>query len=706
MGVLDARYRLRGEVNPSQDIVIIGITQRCLNQLGKFPWPRTYHAELIDFLKKAGAKVVVMDIFFSQPDQDPLIDQRFAESIKNAGNCILPVFMPHRISKQASDDNFIHVDNLVESMPDFVSGALSQGHINVIPDADGIYRKAPLAIKYDERLFFSLGIEAVIKFLDISPNEIFLGKDFARLRSKQIPLEDSRFIYINFSDVETRAPRFAFSDVVKGLVPANNFKGKLVFVGQTTQGLPNADILQTPFKEKYGITVQANIANTVLSDFYFKRAPKYKACIVIFLLCFLSCLVMVCIRTWSSTVLTIAGFLTLCAVSIHSFVSKGVIVDFVPLSLAIISGFTGGVLYRIRFADRMVKTKELELDSILQAGIVTADGLKTNKAAEVIIGTLVSSIGVKGLLLRWKNQKTNTYDKKFVYGSAQMFLKEGLAEKEEKLAKDTIRTRKAVLVKNTKKDPHSIICAPLLLKGDVVGVITIFDKLIPGQPQEIDFEEDDLKLLLILAQQTAISLENARLFEEVNELFLSSIKSLAETIDAKDPYTHGHVERVTKAAMAIAAEMGLSDEQKKEIEIGAILHDIGKIGVKDAVLSKPSQLTPEEKEMFDQHPDIGSKIMGPIQQLENMIPIIRHHHESFDGNGYPDKLKGEEIPSGARIIAVADTFDAMTSDRPYRKALPESAARQEINKLSGKQFDPKVVDAFNKAYAKGKIQKA
>jgi putative nucleotidyltransferase with HDIG domain len=267
------------------------------------------------------------------------------------------------------------------------------------------------------------------------------------------------------------------------------------------------------------------------------------------------------------------------------------------------------------------------------------------------------------------------------------------------------------LIEDVKKDPlftasakeelHSVICAPLELNSQIVGTLSLFDKSVAGQPQEAHFDKGDLKLFLILTQQTAISLENARLFEEVNDLFLSSIKSLAQTIDAKDPYTHGHSQRVTDIALAIVEQMGFNDEQKKQIMVAAILHDIGKIGIKDAVLSKPNQLTKEEKAIFDQHPHVGSKIMSHIDQLENIIPIIRHHHESYNGNGYPDKLKAKQIPLGARIIAIADTFDAMTSDRPYRKAISPEAAKEEITKLSGIQFDPEVVEAFNRAYSKG-----
>ena len=712
---IDARYRLRGEAFPSSDIVIVGITQRCLNQLGKFPWPRSYHADIIDFLKKSGAKVIAMDIFFAQPSDDPTADQRLADAIKNAGNVILPVFMPNRISNLGAGDNFIRVDNLVGCMPLFVEASMAEAHINMIADADGIYRKAPVAIRYSENIFFALGIEAAIRFLGVLPGQIGLEEDYFILDKKRIPLERQKFFYINYSAIETRTNRFAYSDVLKGLVPAANFKNKIVFVGQTTQGLPNADILQTPFKEKYGLTVQANIANTILSDFYIKRPARHKTCVWIFILSALTCIIMICVRAWSSTGIVFIIFLTMCFIAARAFISSGALIEIVPLAAAILTSFSGSILYRIRFADTLVRAKELELDSILQAGRITSEGLETDNAFDVVLGTLINSIGVRGLLLRMRDKKTKEYNKTYIYGTAGNFLKSNLAQQEEKLVENVIKTGKAVLVEDTKKDAlfgrvhdensHSVMCAPLILKAERIGAVTLFDKLISGAPSEIYFRDDDLKLFLILSQQTAISLENLRLFEEVNSLFLSSIKALAETIDAKDPYTHGHAERVTDDALAIADEMDLSDDEKKRVLVGAILHDIGKIGIKDAVLSKPGRLSDEEKEMFDQHPDIGSKIMRPIKQLEDVIPMIRHHHEFYDGTGYPDKLKGEQIPLGARIIAVADTYDAMTSDRPYRKALSQEIAKGEINKVSGVQFDPRVVAAFNKAYIKGRLKK-
>jgi HD-GYP domain-containing protein (c-di-GMP phosphodiesterase class II) len=183
-------------------------------------------------------------------------------------------------------------------------------------------------------------------------------------------------------------------------------------------------------------------------------------------------------------------------------------------------------------------------------------------------------------------------------------------------------------------------------------------------------------------------------------LFISTIKSLAAAIDAKDPYTRGHSDRVARFSLAIAREMQLEKESLERVQIAALLHDVGKIGIDDAVLRKPDRLTDEEFAVIKRHPAMGANIMGPIKQLKDIIPGMRHHHESFDGNGYPDGLAGAEIPLIARIIAVADTFDAMTSDRLYQKAMDDEFVIKTVMRLSGTRYDPKVVQAFITAHPK------
>ncbi|MCS7311440.1 MAG: HD domain-containing protein [Acidobacteria bacterium] len=192
--------------------------------------------------------------------------------------------------------------------------------------------------------------------------------------------------------------------------------------------------------------------------------------------------------------------------------------------------------------------------------------------------------------------------------------------------------------------------------------------------------------------------------EENRRLFYDSIKMLAAAIDAKDPYTRGHSERVSRYARTIAQFMDFSDEEIEKVYLAGLLHDVGKIGIQDRILQKPAALTDEEYEIMKTHPERGYKIMKEIKQLADVVPGMRYHHENWDGTGYPFGLKGEQIPLIARIIAVADTFDAMTTDRPYQRRMPAEKAVERIVMLSGRRFDPKVVQAFVQAYEQGAFQ--
>ena len=206
----------------------------------------------------------------------------------------------------------------------------------------------------------------------------------------------------------------------------------------------------------------------------------------------------------------------------------------------------------------------------------------------------------------------------------------------------------------------------------------------------------------VMSEAIGRTIDDLRLEKERNDqLFLSSIRSLAAAIDARDPYTHGHSERVTRYARIIAKQLDLNPDQVRNIEIGALLHDVGKIGIEDRILRKPAALTPEEFEIMKTHPEKGGQIMEPISHLRDATEVIIHHHERWDGQGYPSGLKAEEIPLGARIVNVADTFDAMTTNRPYQRAMTFAVAAKKINDFSGKACDPAIVKAFQKAFDLG-----
>ncbi len=249
--------------------------------------------------------------------------------------------------------------------------------------------------------------------------------------------------------------------------------------------------------------------------------------------------------------------------------------------------------------------------------------------------------------------------------------------------------------KESKFVTRSILAVPLKVKDKTIGVAEVLNKR-GGR----SFSQEDLELFEAMGRQIAIALENANLYRELDELFMSSIKSIVAAIDAKDPYTEGHSKRVVEYSMMIAKGMSMRLEEQKQVELSSILHDVGKIGIPDRILGKKSMLTKRERSYIEKHPIMGAEIIKPIEKLKDLVPNILHHHERYDGNGYPLGLKGSEIPLIARIICVADSFDAMTSDRPYRKALPLDRALGEIRDFAGRQFDPEVSSVFLREYSK------
>ncbi|MBI4651236.1 GAF domain-containing protein, partial [Candidatus Desantisbacteria bacterium] len=266
----------------------------------------------------------------------------------------------------------------------------------------------------------------------------------------------------------------------------------------------------------------------------------------------------------------------------------------------------------------------------------------------------------------------------------------------------------ALLVTNIDKDPRfkkisrqryeskSLISVPLKIKERVIGVLNINHK-----KTKESFNKADLDLLLTIVNQAAIAIENANLYDKLQQSYFETVHSLTMAVEAKDDWTRGHSDRVITYALEIAKSIGFSERQMEQIRYAGALHDIGKIGISEAIINKERFLTKEEYAIIKKHPVIGASIIEPIEFLHPIQPIIRHHHEHYDGNGYPDGLSGDNIIYEARVLAVADAYDAMTSDRPYRHALSSSEAMLELKKHSGKQFDPKLVNIFEEIILRG-----
>lgn len=266
-----------------------------------------------------------------------------------------------------------------------------------------------------------------------------------------------------------------------------------------------------------------------------------------------------------------------------------------------------------------------------------------------------------------------------------------------------------VLTTNAQEDPRfeqqksvveqnlrSILCAPLKLKDEIIGVIFVDSRVYSGL-----FEANDLEMLSAFADQAAVAIDNARLFDslqrankELKEAYDATLKGWALALELRDKETEGHTQRVTTLTQVLARKFGIGDEELEHIKRGSLLHDIGKMAIPDGILLKPGKLTLTERKFMELHPLFAKDMLDPIEFLHPALDIPYCHHEKWDGSGYPRNLRGKEIPFAARIFAVVDVWDALTSERPYRDPVAPEEVRQMIREQSGKHFDPQVVEAF------------
>ena len=368
----------------------------------------------------------------------------------------------------------------------------------------------------------------------------------------------------------------------------------------------------------------------------------------------------------------------------------------------------GKLRYQINYAEERLQVHTMDIDNLIMmlASIhefgVTATGLLSKEeVAQTVVDTACSILHSNFASLMLINADNELY----------IISSKGLSEKVKKetkmkigegIAGRVVSTGKYIFVENIETDVRflrpndeerydskSFISVPLKIKSKVIGVLNV-----NSPKNKRQFNDRDLKLITILADQAAMRLDNIELFNNLQSFYFEMVQTLARAIDAKDAYTYDHADRARKYAKEIAVKMNLPYTIVRNIEYAALMHDIGKIGIADNILLKKEKLTEKEMKMLRTHPIIGNKILAPVKFLSPVAPMVLYHQEWYDGSGYPEGLAKEEIPLGARIVAVIDAYDAMTSDRPYRKALPIKTAVKELKDGAGKQFDPKIVDIF------------
>lgn len=350
-----------------------------------------------------------------------------------------------------------------------------------------------------------------------------------------------------------------------------------------------------------------------------------------------------------------------------------------------------------------------ELEKLLQVSLVLNSSLKLEDVLVMVLDQAMDTLQAEAGTLWLFTEDGSELLPLVARGPKADALKGLRLKRKEGLAGQVADSMEPVLVSDVAKDPRwasrfddatgfvtrSLLCVPMINKDKSIGCLQLINK----QGGQL-FSERDLHLSMSLAGQSAVVIENSQLYSRLDLLLTSLIRTLSSALDARDPYTQGHSERVSKYSVAIAQAMGLPAQELDSIEKIALLHDIGKIGVRDNVLLQQGPLNDEQWEMMKSHTTVGARILGSIEPKSLVGEWMKgalYHQERFDGKGYPQGIAGEDIPLVARIIAVADTLDAMTTDRPYRKGRSFQEAYAEIRRCAGSQFDPDVVAAFEKA---------
>jgi len=355
------------------------------------------------------------------------------------------------------------------------------------------------------------------------------------------------------------------------------------------------------------------------------------------------------------------------------------------------------------------KVRQSQLGALMGIGRVINSSRGLQLVLEEVMDTLIALMRAERGFLMLRDPMDGMLKPRISRGIDHLNLDAEITKVSQTIVRKVSSTGESVLTTNAQADPRfenqmsvaayqlrSILCAPLKLRNEMIGVIYVDNRAHTGI-----FRESDLELINAFADQAAVAIDNARLFDdlqasnrELEKAYQATLEGWVRALDMRDKETEGHTQRVTKLTERLARSMGVDGDELLHIRRGALLHDIGKMAIPDGILLKPGKLTDDERLLIQQHPIYAYEMLNPIDFLLPAIDIPYCHHEKWDGTGYPRGLRGEDIPFSARIFPVIDVWDALISDRPYRKGLPQDEVRHHIQADSGKHFDPRVVNAF------------
>jgi putative nucleotidyltransferase with HDIG domain len=644
------------------DVAVVAIDPQSLRAFPAWPWPRRLYARAIQQLDAAGARAIGFDIDLSTPrDRDD--DAVLAEAIERSGHVVLATF---RQLQPLPGGGELEVASV--PMPALAERAAALGSVLMPVESDGVVRHAPRRSSIGGVDKATLASAA----LDVATGAPVVPGREARVR---IDYRRSRGI-----------PQIPIVDVIEGRFDAEQVRGRAVLIGATAAEFQ--DLWETPLAPaRPGVWIQAVAYRTLAAERAglttvrpvtrgVQLAAIFACCLVIGALASLGAG-----RRLAALAVLAGGVLAACALL---FAELGLLLDPVAPIAAMASMHVLG-LERVRESLRgLVVQRDRSLSAIYRVGEASAAplggdplGAALALLAEVVDASAVALLRAspEGLLdgrrLDWQRRGRS------FAGNPE-------------LAAAALAQRATSIVPH-RGDGSAGLCvhAPLFSGKRAVGVLVVErESTRPLEPLE-------LRTLATVGAQIALLAENMRLVDDLRATFDSSIEAVASAVEARDGYTESHCRRLAIFSVSMAHRLGLDAEEIEAIRLGALLHDVGKIGVRDEILLKPGRFTDSERAEMQEHAACGYRIVKPIQGLrETTLSCVRHHHERWDGTGYPDRLAGDAIPIGARIVAIVDVWDALSTSRPYKPAYDQATVIEILNKSRGTQFEPALVDLF------------
>ncbi len=654
------------------DLAVVALDAQSLRAYPAWPWPRRLYAEAIRRLDAAGAKVVAFDIDFSTP-REPADDEALRAAVASSGRVVLAVFRQRTVLPDGSE---IEVASLPTAA--LASAAAREGSVLVPIEEDGIVRYAPRASRIAGASVASLARAT----LDLARGEPRGSGDLPALR-------------LDYRRIRPAFPVIPIVDVIDGRFDPRDIAGRVVLVGATAAEFQ--DLWSTPLgPARPGVMIQAVAYRTLAGEIAGERilrapeAPLQLALAVALVL--------------AGGVggigshrrrIGVLGALALAmgATAAGSALFSGLLLDPVlPVGLLCAQYVLGLEGLRRRFG-RGLRERELSLSALFRVGEATKGSTAGGglELALALLGDVMHAHAVALLRARSDVSEAALDRTRIEWHRPGDAPGESVGDTE--LALRVLTDRQMRVFEGTRPGGQArrglAVYLPLYTDETRVGVLVVERE----DPSPLD--EVQLRTIATVGAQIALFAENVHLIEGLRATLDASVAAIATAIEARDGYTEAHCRRLATFSGIIAERLGLKEAELEAVRLGALLHDVGKIGIRDEILLKPGRLSPEERRDMERHPDIGCRIISGIQGLRPMtVDCVLHHHEWWNGGGYPRGLSGEAIPLGARIVAVVDVWDALSTERPYKRALPPAEVRAHLEKLKGIQFDPAMVDLF------------